>query len=74
MWNPRYVWYAQAYSRSPENQLAHDKQEWVGGCMTGFILWIQDKWKIFRAIHRIELHMDQNKMFDDWMVEQGFCL
>ena len=43
-WNPRYVCYAKAHGRTPEEQMAHDKVEHPGGCMCGFILWLGAKW------------------------------
>lgn len=38
-WNPRYIAYAEAHGRSPEEQLAADRVAYPGGCMAGFILW-----------------------------------
>lgn len=38
-WNPRYVEYARVHGRTPERQLAHDEQAWVGGKMIGFLIW-----------------------------------
>ena len=39
--NPRYVAYAAMHGRTPAEQLAHDLVEWPGGCMIGFIKWVQ---------------------------------
>lgn len=43
-WNPRYVLYAQAHGRSPEDMLAHDELAWPGGRMAGYVLWIGAQW------------------------------
>ena len=42
-WNPRYICYAKASGRSAADQLAHDKEQWPGGCMTGFFLWMNEQ-------------------------------
>ena len=47
-WNPRFENYARVHGRTPEAQLAHDKEEWPGGCMAGYMLWMAEKgreWK-----------------------------
>lgn len=46
-WNPRFVFYAAAHGKTPYAMLKHDKEVWLGGCMSGFILWIQSKIKEF---------------------------
>src|SRR3546814_5512412 len=38
-YNPRYLAYAAEHSRTAEEQLANDREEWPGGLMCGFILW-----------------------------------
>ena len=40
-WNSRYVKYSQAHGRTPEQQMEQDRIDWPGGCMCGFVLWIQ---------------------------------
>lgn len=49
-WNPRYVHYATSKGRTPADQLATDKEEWPGGCMVGFSLWIRDRISAFRSV------------------------
>ena len=41
-WNPRFVAYAAAHGRTPEQQLKADEEEWPGGVMAGFMFWIAD--------------------------------
>ncbi len=48
MCNPRYTAYARAHDKSPDEMLSHDKNEWPGGCMVGFMLWIGEQKKAFR--------------------------
>lgn len=43
-WNPRYVAYAAAHGREPEDMLEHDREAWPGGQMVGFILWMGWAW------------------------------
>lgn len=45
--NPYYVAYAKAHNRTAEQQLAHDRKAWSGGCMCGFILWIAAQKRLF---------------------------
>lgn len=46
-WNPRYLCYATAHSRTPEEQRAHDREAWPGGCAAGFILWNGERLREF---------------------------
>lgn len=47
-WNPRYVAYAKAHGAAdPDEMLERDRETWPGGCMIGFSLWIQERWRVF---------------------------
>ena len=46
---PRFVAYAAEQGRLPEAQLAHDAEQWPGGKMCGFILWIPEAWARWAA-------------------------
>lgn len=50
-WNPRYVEFARASGRGPQEQLDHDRAESGdrGGVMTDFILWMGARLREFRA-------------------------
>lgn len=47
--NPRFIAYATAHGRTPEAQLEHDRETYPGGSMAGFILWIADRRRAFKA-------------------------
>ena len=50
-WNPRFVAYSKAHGKTPAAMLRHDKRKWPGGCMVGFMHWIQDRWAEWDAAH-----------------------
>ena len=48
--NPRYLAYcADTGGLSPEDTLARDREEWPGGVMCGFMLWIRARWNEWKA-------------------------
>jgi hypothetical protein len=49
-WNPRYVAYAKAHGRTPDEMLASDADRYPGGKMCGFTLWIRAKWSEWRKL------------------------
>ena len=50
--NPRYLAYCKATGDlTPEETLARDKERWPGGCMTGFMFWVQGKWAEWRKLN-----------------------
>lgn len=63
-WNPRYVYYAKAHGYSPQERFAIDKDVYIGGCMTGFILWMNKKKAEFYEVHP-EAFLDHNTIYDD---------
>lgn len=48
-WNPRFIAYAAAHGRTPASMLRHDRAAYPGGCMAGFMAWIQDQWRAWRV-------------------------
>lgn len=69
-WNPRYVAYAKSKGNSPDEQLAKDTDEFPGGCMVSFSIWIRSKWAEWhKAIgeHK-EIHTKaDHAAFDKWL-------
>ena len=72
--NPRYVNYARAHGMGPDAMLDHDRNQWPGGVMTGFILWntarLQDFGKINpRAFigHGLIDHAAYDRWLTDWV-------
>ena len=77
-WNPRYLAYCRAHGISdPDAMLDHDNERWPGGCMCGFILWIQARWNEFDQFtgisHKSETGVQQeyHDTFDLWLNLKG---
>jgi len=48
--NPRYVSYAKAHGKTPEDMKEHDVTAWPGGSACGFILWMsKQKQEFFKV-------------------------
>lgn len=73
-WNPRFIAYAKAHGHTPVEQLKADRQEYPGGCMCGFILWLNRQWGAFRELHGFKSQealilglKDAHRQFDEWL-------
>jgi hypothetical protein len=62
MWNPRYTAYAAAHGRTELEQLDHDRAAYPGGCMTGFICWINNQWALWYSVRKLK---PTNYVLDD---------
>lgn len=76
MYNYRYVLWAKRHNLTPEEMLEKDKQDWPGGCMTGFSLWIQERRDSLLRFHKLPIGdlrqlcrivPDIQKAFDNWL-------
>lgn len=75
-WNRRYIAYATAHGMTPEAMLENDREKWPGGCMAGYILWINKAWEDFTRLqgfrHREEVLLgldDPHRKFDAWLLQ-----
>lgn len=66
--NPRYIVYAAAHGRSPDEMLAFDLDRFPCGRMGGFMRWIDDQWREWRSLNersaRDALTTDDHESFD----------
>ena len=73
--NPRYVCYArEVHGAPPLVALNLDRALWPGGCMCGFMLWIQARWREFGGV-RLEMNPKvktdaDHEAFDAWLKER----
>jgi hypothetical protein len=78
-WNPRYLAYCKAkgHEGDPEGMLKADKEEWPGGCMCGFIFWMNDRWNEFASLTGVPRNsetgsrQDHHDKFDSWLQGRG---
>lgn len=71
----RYVAYARAHGRAPSEMLAHDRAEFPGGAMAGYVIWIGRKWREWFALNGgrpadYYAHDEDHKRFDEWLATQ----
>lgn len=81
-WNTRYLAYAadHGHAGDPDGMLVEDQDRWPGGAMTGFMVWIRERWQEFCKVrpdtdpnyHTSAVHA----AFDYWLgirAEEGKC-
>ena len=63
--------------RNPDKMLEKDREQWPGGCMIGFSLWIQRKWQEWYASigrGKLPLHWQRyyqdHAAFDRWLAQE----
>jgi hypothetical protein len=68
-YHPRYKAYAKHHGATPDEMLAGDNERFPGGCMTGYIIWIGERWREWDTLtghtgpHTRADHTD----FDKWL-------
>jgi hypothetical protein len=66
----RYVAYSRAHGKTPAEMTAHDRAQWPGGLMCGFILWTRERWDEFHDMRGYEpraLCAADHRSFDAWL-------
>lgn len=70
-WNHRYVCYAKANGKSPDEMLAFDKERHPSACMCEYTIWNSAKWSEWRKLNGIQPHAPlsakQHKQYDAWL-------
>lgn len=65
--NPRWEMFLRAENTTMEEQ----SKRWPGGCMTGFICWIDERWAEWRAANAYPRHAPigprEHDAFDRWL-------
>jgi hypothetical protein len=73
VWNTRYVQWARAHGNTAEKQLVADEEAWPGGKMTGFVLWMSNRWEEWRFVnnrkHDTILSAEDHRAFDTWLTK-----
>lgn len=67
----RYMQYARAQGRTPEDQIAQDRKDWPGGIMYGYTLWNTSRIREFSAHHPEAMFLGRlmdHSRYDAWLV------
>lgn len=73
--NPHYAAYSRAHGRSIDAMMEHDRKEYPGGCMCGFILWISKQSQAMYDVHP-EAFLERGRIRDgvawaQWLQDQA---
>lgn len=71
-WNPRYVAYAASTGMGPAQRLRQDKAG-RGASMTGFIIWIGERWQEWSGGRTAARTAEDHRQFDAWLAETFQC-
>lgn len=68
-YQPRYVAYAKAHGKTPDEMMEHDNWHQSGGCMLSYIFWITAHWREWDALTKhVGPHSDADcAKFDEWL-------
>lgn len=73
-WNRRYLAYCRAQGTpDPDAMIERDHERWPGGPMTGYILWIRERWAEWATANkrdRNHLTDEDHAAFDAWLADQ----
>lgn len=75
--NPRYWLYARSLGHTLEEQKVADEVAWPGGSMTGWVLWMSEKWRGFCKVHEVRNSAEAglklgdrvHGLFDNWLAD-----
>lgn len=65
-WSRLYVAYAAGQGRGPEEQMVQDEQDWPGGVMAGFMLFLGKMKTQYRREHAWNFLGDSIRDLDHW--------
>jgi hypothetical protein len=70
-WNPRYLLYARAHGKTPEEMLKHDAERFRGGRMLGFMEWMSAQWGVWGDERGLDRNYPKSQRehadFDAWL-------
>lgn len=74
-WSPRYLEYCrQTGGGTPERTGERDRERWPGGANTGFILWINARWREWEKLTGrspyAPVSTEDHGAFDRWLAER----